>query len=380
MNSVTITFFSNFLLHHQTPFCESMVARIGEGFRFVATEPIPQERLDMGYLNFENVPYAVNSYKDKESYQKAMRLGYESDVVIIGSAPDVFIEKRIAENKMTFRYYERFFKKLRWRFDPRVWWHQYKRNIRYRNNDFYMLCAGAYTAKDCRFIHAFPNKTYKWGYFSEKPQLTYEHFHKLKENNDTIRILWANRFVEWKHPEEVISLAQKLKRDKQSFQIDMLGIGELREKYECIVKEKQLDDVICFSGPFSPQEVLKRMQRSDIFLITSDKNEGWGVVVNEAMSSACAVVACREIGSAPYLIEQGNNGLVYDKRDKNSLYKCVKQLLENKQFRERIQENGLNTIKENWNSEVAAERLLHLIHCLQNGTETGYVSGPCSRD
>lgn len=380
MNKLTVTFFSNFLLHHQTPFCESMIKRIGDGFRFVATEPIPQERLDMGYQNFEDAPYAVNSYKDEASYQEALRLGYESDVVIIGSAPDVFIEKRLAENKMTFRYHERFFKKLRWRIDPRVWWHRYKSDIRYRNKNFYMLCAGAYTAKDCRFIHAFPNKTYKWGYFSEKPQLSYEHFRIIKDNNDTIRILWANRFIEWKHPEEVISLAQKLKKDKLSFQIEMLGIGELREKFEYIVKEKHLNDVICFSGPFSPCEVFERMQQSDVFLITSDKNEGWGVVVNEAMSSACAVVACREIGSAPYLIEHGNNGLIYDKRDKDSLYKCVKQLLDNKQFREQIQKNGFYTIKNNWNSEVAVERLLHLINCLQDGTETGYVFGPCSRD
>ena len=45
----TLTFYSNFLLHHQTPFCEAMVRLLGNGFRFVATPPIPQERLEMGY-------------------------------------------------------------------------------------------------------------------------------------------------------------------------------------------------------------------------------------------------------------------------------------------------------------------------------------------
>ena len=382
MNSnITVTFFSNFLLHHQTPFCEAMVKRIGNGFRFVATEPVPQERLDMGYLNLEDAPYAVNSYIDEESYQEAMRLGYESDVVIIGSAPDEFIEKRLADNKLTFRYYERFFKEGRWRIlDPRVLRARYMSDTRYRNKNLYMLCASAYTAPDCRFIFAYPHKTYKWGYFPEVTQLPYESLRSLKANNEIVKIIWVSRFIKWKHPEEIIRLATQLKRDGLKFQIEMLGIGELREQYESIVNTENLNDVITFSGPYSPHEVLERMQHSDIFLFTSDKNEGWGAVLNEAMSSACAVVACREIGSVPFLITDGENGLVYDKRRKNSLYHHVEKLIQDKKYREGLQKNAYDTIENVWNADAAAQRLLRLIDCIQKGKETGYTSGPCSRD
>ena len=79
-----------------------MVRHLGDGFRFVATEPIPQDRLDMGYKNLENAPYALNAYKSDEAYSEAMRLASESDVVILGSAPQTFIEKRLADNKLTF--------------------------------------------------------------------------------------------------------------------------------------------------------------------------------------------------------------------------------------------------------------------------------------
>ena len=94
-NNFTVTFFSNFLLHHQTPFCEAMIKRLGDGFRFVATEPTPEERLNMGYNDYSDVPYVVYSYKNSSEYEKAIKLGTDSDVVIIGSAPDVFIEERI---------------------------------------------------------------------------------------------------------------------------------------------------------------------------------------------------------------------------------------------------------------------------------------------
>lgn len=356
-----------------------MVRQLGDGFRFVATEPVPQERLEMGYRNYEDAPYAVNAYRDEESYAEAMRLGEESDVVIIGSAPDDFIVKRLSENKLTFRYCERLFKKFRWHFHPNAWRVRWQRDTRYRRKNLHMLCASAYTAPDCRSIFAYPHKTYKWGYFPPLEKIDYSVLRDIKAQNKVIRIIWVSRFIPLKHPEEVLALAQRLKSEGVPFELEMLGVGELREEYEAKVRELGLSDRVSFTGPFPPSEVLGHMRRADIFLFTSDKNEGWGAVMNEAMSSACAVVACREIGSVPYLIKDGENGLIYRKRGRDSLYDCVKKLTEDEALRVRLQKNGYDTIHGVWNAETAAERLLHLIDCINSGSETGYDFGPCSR-
>lgn len=377
---MTITFFSNFLLHHQTPFCEAMVDRLGDGFRFVATEPIPQERLDMGYRDLSGAPYAVNAYADDASYAEAMRLGYESDAVIIGSAPDSFIEKRLADNKLTFRYSERYFKKLRWRFHLHAWRVRWEHDTRYRRRELYMLCASAYTAPDCRFIHAYPGKTYKWGYFPKTADISLAELRAKKSTTDSVRMIWVSRFIPLKHPEEVVRLAQRLKKDGLSFSIEMLGTGELREQYEQKVRAEGLSDVITFSGPYPPEEVLRHMSAADIFLFTSDRNEGWGAVLNEAMSSACAVTACREIGSVPYLIQHGENGLIYSKHGRDSLYRCVRRLIDDRALREKLQDNAYRTVKDVWSAEAAADRLLHLIDCICEGKEVEYTCGPCSRD
>ena len=374
---MTITFFSNFLLHHQTPFCEAMIRRIGDGFRFVATEPVPNERLEMGYSNLERAPYAVNSYKDDASYQEAMRLGYESDVVIIGSAPDVFIEKRLAENKLTFRYSERFFKKFRWRFDPRAWRMRYKKDIRYRKKNLHMLCASAYTAPDCRFIFSYPNKTYKWGYFPVTE--TYESAEHLISNKKKNSLLWVGRLIDWKHPEEAVFIAERLKKDGIDFELNIIGIGEMEKALIELIRSKGIEKHARLLGAMSPQSVREYMAESDIYLFTSDKQEGWGAVLNEAMSSACAVVACREIGSVPFLINHGENGLIYDKKGNNSLYNNVKVLIQDDKYKERLQKNAYDTIKNVWNADAAAERLLHLIDCIQRGEDSPYTDGPCSR-
>lgn len=381
-NNLTVTFFSNFLLHHQTPFCEAMIKRLDGGFRFVATEPTPEERINMGYRDYSDVPYVVYSYKSDEQYNEALRLGADSDVVILGAASDKFIYERLKQNKLTFRYSERFFKEGRIRIlDPRVLKIRYKQDFRYRNKNLYMLCASAYTAPDCRFIFSYPNKTYKWGYFPETNQPPYDQIVKMKsQSGRTVKILWVSRFIKLKHPEDVVNLAKKLKQNNCDFEIEMLGVGELRQEYERTVKEKKLDDVIRFTGPFAPEEVLYRMQSADIFLFTSDRNEGWGAVLNESMSACCAVVANRKIGSVPYLIEDGKNGLVYNRKDGNSLYRCVRRLIDDEPFRKELGKNAYETVKTVWNADCATDRLLTLINCINNGTPVPFITGPCSKD
>ena len=58
-----VTFFSNFLNHHQLPFCLAMCKLTDNNFTFVATEKIPQERLDMGYAVHIRLSYGRMSLK-----------------------------------------------------------------------------------------------------------------------------------------------------------------------------------------------------------------------------------------------------------------------------------------------------------------------------
>lgn len=377
-DKITVTFFSNFLLHHQTPFCEAMVKLLGGNFKFVATEQIPQERLDLGYKNLsKSANYCVNAYENQESYQKALELGEKSDVVIIGSAPDVFIQERLKQNKLTFRYYERFFKEGRWRIlDPRVIKAHYKQDFRYRKKNLYMLCASAYTASDCRFIFSYPNKTYKWGYFP--PVKKYDDIEKIIKLKHRASILWTARFIKLKHPEAPLYVAKKLKEEGYSFSLNIIGGGILENKIKKTIYRYNLNDCVKLLGTMSPEEVRRNMEQSEIFLFTSDRNEGWGAVLNEAMNSGCAVVASGAIGSVPYLIQDGENGLVYKNGNLKDLYKKVKCLLDDKGKRERLGANAYKTLADIWNADIAAERLLKLIESIKEGKGTPFIDGPCS--
>src|SRR6478736_4274243 len=115
-----ITFFSNYLNHHQIPFIDELLKIGNIDFTFVSTIETPKERLKAGYSDCSGYSYNLNAYENKFNFQKAIKLGLESDIVIIGSASDIFIKERLSQNKHTFRYTERILKQGIWRlFDPR---------------------------------------------------------------------------------------------------------------------------------------------------------------------------------------------------------------------------------------------------------------------
>lgn len=374
-----VTFFSNFLNHHQLPFCKAMYEKLGNDFKFVATESIPKERLDMGYEDMSKLyPFSINTYDSNNSYETGLKLAYNSDVVIIGSAPDDFIKRRLKDNKLTFRYSERIFKTGRWKvLSPRVLINLLRHHTRYKGRNLYMLCASAYTASDFALVGAYKNKTYKWGYFPETKH--YETFDfKYKKNKEEVKILWVGRFLEWKHPQKAIAVAKMLKEEGYKFTLNLIGSGSLFNKMQELINLYKLKECVNLLGVMPPDEVRNYMEQTDIYLFTSDYNEGWGAVLNEAMNSGCAVVASHAIGAVPYLINNGENGLIYINDSIKNLYSNVKLLIDDEKLRNKIGINAYYTIRDQWNADVAANRIMELSLSLLSSSNFEAESGPCS--
>jgi len=375
-----ITFFSNFLNHHQLSFCIEMYNLIGENFKFVATEPIHEERLKMGYEDMSNMyPFSLNTYSNSENYLEGIKLGNESDVVIIGAAPDIFIKNRLIDNKLTFRYSERIFKKGQWRvLNPRNFVSLFFKHTQYRNKSLYMLCASAYTACDFALINAYKDKTYKWGYFPAVKEFDLDKLF-LKKNNSVPKILWVGRLLKLKHPEHVIKLANELNKHGYNFTIDIIGTGVMEEYIKNLINKYNLDDKVKIYGFMSPDMVREHMEAANIYLFTSDYNEGWGAVLNESMNSGCAVVASHAIGSVPFLIKHEENGLIYKNGNLQQLYECVKKLLEDSSLCDKIGKAAYITLSKVWNAKIAVDRIIKLSDSLLKGEKVYFKDGPCSK-
>lgn len=382
-----VAFFSNFLNHHQLPFCEEMWKLTKGNFTFVATEPIPQERLQMGYADMNNAfSFVLRTYESAEAEVTAANLAQDCDVIVTGSAPEKYTIDRIKNNKLTFRYAERIYKCGLWRaLYPKEFNYIHEHHTKYKDNPLYMLCSSAYTAWDYAIQGAYRDKTFQWGYFPETilhndiEQMISQKWGQQATPHSVPRILWAGRLLSWKHPEVAVIVAQELKKRGFDFTLDIIGIGELESKLRQQIQKKQLQDCVHMLGAMKPADVRKHMEQADIFLFTSDFHEGWGAVMNESMSSGCAVVASHAVGSVPFLIRDGENGFIYKNGDQHALNTAVQALLEKPELRRRLGIQAYRTIAETWNAKTAAGRFMTLCESIQENKEIPFTTGPCSR-
>ena len=161
--------------------------------------------------------------------------------------------------------------------------------------------------------------------------------------------------------------------------MSIIGNGEMNAQLEKMITDNNLSDCVEMLGAMPPEKVREHMERADIFLFTSDFHEGWGAVMNESMNSGCAVVASHAVGSVPFLIQDGVNGIVYKNGNQRDLNRAVKELLDNPEKRRKMGCAAYQTMTEQWNGETAARRFLTLCDALKNGGNTPYDDGPCSK-
>lgn len=422
-NRYRIVFVSNYFNHHQISFCDALYELLDGSFLFLQTQPMEEERVKMGWQAQERPYVSVvlptdagtinhaendvdenkgNGINDKatgskdDKYSKsghhgndickddALYLIMEADVVIFGGCDDEsYIRERLAAGKPVFRYNERMYKDGQWKaVSPRGLIQKYKDHTRYRKAPVYFLCAGAYVPCDYAIIHAYPDKMLRFGYFPEtRTYDTGQPFDRKKPGS----ILWAARMIDWKHPELAVKTAAYLKKHVVPFHMNIIGGGELEEEMRRLAQELDVTEEVIFLGYRNPEEVRTAMEESQIYLVTSDRKEGWGAVVNEAMNSGCAVVADHMIGAAPYLIRQGKNGVMYRDGREEELFEIVAHLLQNPEECKRLGEAAQCTVATEWNARIAAQRLVKLCEEMRflAGTPNPALphmwnDGPCS--
>lgn len=301
-----ITFISNYFTHHQSELSKALAGIEDASYWFIETQIMEDERKNMGWAMSELPPYVLTCRYYKENRKTCQRLIDESDVVILGSAPLALVKGRLKNGQLTFFHSERIYKSgyEAYKF-PIRFLRFFRRYGRYKN--VYMLCASAFAAADYAKTFTFLNKTYKWGYFPKVKK--YESVEKIIDCKKPASILWVARLIEWKHPDASIEVAKRLKVDGYRFIMSLIGNGELEERLKKRIADEGLSDCVHMLGAMKPEQVREHMEQSEVFIFTSDRNEGWGAVLNEAMNSGCAVVASHAIGSVPFLINDGENGL-----------------------------------------------------------------------
>lgn len=384
-----LVIYSVVLNQHQAPVADELWDLTQHDFVFV--ELINLGDAKGGAEDYSKRPYLLRAWEKTENRVKAMHLARTADCCIFGGVDSLPYQKeRMKYGLFSFEMGERWLKHG-WKSlaSPRLlkWLMAYHFGG-WRHKPLYKLCMSAFAAKDHYLLGSFKGKCYKWGYITkvEKVEASPD-----VSTSSIAPLMWCARYLKLKHPELPIMLAERLKQKGYKFHLDMYGDGEYRKMAETKVKSHGLSGEITIHGNVPNTQVREAMKKSDIFLFTSDRYEGWGAVANESLSNGCVLVASDAIGSSPYLIENGVNGYLFhsahtttgfanpDQRALDDLTNKVVSLLENRVQLCEMKRKAVTMMQSYWSPKRAAESLLQLIDDLQNGRETSIKEGPCSK-
>lgn len=170
-----------------------------------------------------------------------------------------------------------------------------------------------------------------------------------ERHNKIPHLLFLSNLLESKGVLVLLDACKILKDKGYSFVCDFVG-GETAEisarRFEREVEDRELNRVTVYHGRKYGDDKHRFFRESDIFVFpTYYNNETFGLVNLEAMEFKLPVITTNE-GGIPDVIKDGENGLISEKGDAESLSRCIECLLNDKELRNKMGEDGYRKFKE----------------------------------
>ena len=236
----------------------------------------------------------------------------------------------------------------------------------------YLLSYSYHGIEDYKRFGFNRNNLFLFGYF---PKLC---FSTRKEIclKDKYKVLWCGRLVDFKRVERALFAIKYLHKINSKYELTIIGDGPHKNKILSFIKKNKADYITVL--PFQDHEsILKIMKESGLFLFTSDRGEGWGVVLNEAMSQGCICICSSQAGSTNTLEIDGETGLIF--KNRHQFEKKLKHYDEiNEEKRISMSLKAVDRMKM-WSNEEAGTRFgLFLLAINKSEKPIAYPDGPIS--
>jgi glycosyltransferase involved in cell wall biosynthesis len=289
------------------------------------------------------------------------------------------LKARVNARKLTLVASERLLKKRFHRL--RILNPRYARGfMRYRSlvnhSHVHALAIGHYAAGDLRIIGAFGDRIWKWGYFVDvnpeapRPRL-----------DQPLKVLWVGRMLRWKRVDSLLRALAHVQNSSWFGECMIVGDGPEKFALQRLAERLGLNSKrVQFQQPVPFNEVRRMMRDSDVYVLPSNRGEGWGVVASEAMSEGCVLVANEEAGAARELVIEGETGFLYQDNHIYQLASILERLANNYPLRMQIRKQAWERIHALWHPRVAAERLISLCEGLVGEKNIPkFEQGPCCK-
>ncbi len=147
--------------------------------------------------------------------------------------------------------------------------------------------------------------------------------------------LYMGKLVAKKRIMDQLAALELALADNPNLHLLVAGSGELMDTARGYAADKQLP--VTFAGFLNQTEITRAYIAADCLILSSDYDETWGLVVNEAMVHGLPAIVSDRAGCGPDLIEEGRTGFVYPFAD---IQKLADKILDIARNQNRLREMG----------------------------------------
>jgi len=155
---------------------------------------------------------------------------------------------------------------------------------------------------------------YPFGYFRSYP--TFQSI-SGQRNRNRIEVVFVGQLIQRKGLDLLLAAMRPLFADFPELHLTVIGSGELLVRLRGEVDALNLCSRVEFIGVIPQDRIRERIARADLLTLPS-RWDGWGVVVNEALSVGVPVIVSDRCGASD-LVRQGFNGYVFRSGDVTDL-------------------------------------------------------------
>lgn len=177
------------------------------------------------------------------------------------------------------------------------------------------------------------------------PNSIHSDFLKVEKSKEKEKeIVTVGRIDENKNQRMLIESFAEIAKEYPEWCVRLYGEGKESDSLKQFVKENQLDNRIFFMGEIS--DVAQKVSKASIFVLPS-KCEGMPNALIEAMTLGVAVISTDcPCGGPADLIQDRENGILIEVDDRNALKGALIELMQDREYREKLAENASEIIKK----------------------------------
>ncbi len=175
-------------------------------------------------------------------------------------------------------------------------------------------------------------------------------------------VIFVGQLIPRKGVDLLLEAMRPLFDDYPDLLLSVIGGGSEVQALQAVAESFGIANRVSFEGMLRSDRIQLRLASADVLVLPS-RWDGWGMVVNEALSAGVPVIVSDRCGAAD-LIQHGVNGFVFRSEDIDDLRQCLQRFLENVHDRSAMRSAAASTGRV-VSAQAAAP---YLIQCLKHMT------------